>query len=853
MLLKNLFRYWTYQIFSPGTVLREKYEAFKSLLAHDKDAHEIIAELEEIYYSQERVDFQLITDKYNRLSESVMGIIGDLAKMCPSRYLDLQTYFKKFDSYIRFILAPPDYDFSPPFALLLNEISTDGQTMVGGKAYNLSTIATNLHLPIPVGFAVTTQAFYYFIEFNKLRSKIDEKLAGIDVNSTASLDRVSREIVQWIMTADIPPKIETAILKASQSCSWHSGENPRVAMRSSAVAEDGRSSFAGQYHTELNIKMPGIIDAYKKVIASKYSARALFYRINYGLSDVETPMAVLVLEMIDAEASGVMYTQTLDNPQSDRMDIHAIWGLGELLVGGEISPDVIRTTRADPPALLEQHVGEKDHQMVYLPPYGTAVAPVPEDKKNALSLDTKGVLQLAEWGMKLESYYNEPQDVEWCRDTQGALFILQSRPLKINEKTVMPDECYFDDIEKTTLLAGGDKAAAGIGAGPVHKIDRNADLQTLPFGSVLVAKNALPHYVKVLNKVNAVVTDTGSVAGHFASVAREFGIPVLVNTGVATTRLAHGQKVTVYADEKTVYDGIVHPMIESPCARKDLLVDSPFMRKMKYIMSFISSLRLVDPDNENFKPEGCRSLHDIIRFSHEKAVSEMFSMGDRRFTRKQGTRKLVSAIPMQVYVLDVGDGITEKPDNPKTVRIEEVKSIPLKAVWKGLNHPDIHWSDFGHFDWAEYDKIVMSGGIISADSALLSSYAVLSYQYLNLALKFGYHFVILDTICGDQFDENYALFRFTGGGADYAGRSLRAEFLRKVLDRIGFDVEAKKSDLINARLDGDERPVMEKKLDMLGRLLGATRLMDMYLKNESQIDGFVSDFMEGRYHFATVS
>jgi len=124
---------------------------------------------------------------------------------------------------------------------------------------------------------------------------------------------------------------------------------------------------------------------------------------------------------------------------------------------------------------------------------------------------------------------------------------------------------------------------------------------------------------------------------------------------------------------------------------------------------------------------------------------------------------------------------------------------------------------------------------------------------LNLALKFGYHFVILDTICGDQFDENYALFRFTGGGADYAGRSLRAEFLRKVLDRIGFDVEAKKSDLINARLDGDERPVMEIKLDMLGRLLGATRLMDMYLKNESQIDGFVSDFMEGRYHFATVS
>jgi pyruvate,water dikinase len=853
MLLKNLFRYWTYQIFSPGTVLREKYEAFKSLLTHDKDAHEIMAELEEIYYNQERVDFQLITDKYNRLSESVVGIIDDLAKMCPSRYLDLRAYYKKFDSYIRFILAPPDYDSSPPYTFLLNEISADGQAMVGGKAYNLSTIATNLHLPIPAGFAITTHAFYYFIESNDLRTRIDEELAGIDINSASSLDRVSHKIVDWIMTATIPPDVEAAIVAAYQTCPWHNSNDLRVAMRSSAIAEDGRSSFAGQYHTELNVKMPGIIDAYKKVIASKYASRALFYRINYGLSDGETPMAVLVLEMIDAEASGVMYTQTPDNPQSDRMDIHAIWGLGELLVGGEVSSDVIRMTRADPAALLDQHIGEKYSRMIYSPPDGTVVVPVTEDKKRVLCLDEKGALKLAEWGMKLESYYNKPQDVEWCRDNRGSLFILQSRPLQIDKKAILPVECNFDEIEKTMLLTKGDKAAAGIGAGPVYKINRNADLQTLPCGSVLVAKNALPHYVKVLNKVNAVVTDTGSAAGHFASVAREFGIPVLVNTGVATTRLAHGQEVTVYADEKTVYDGIVHPMVESPCARKDLLVDSPFMRKMKYIMSFISSLRLVDPDNKNFKPEGCRSLHDIIRFSHEKAVSEMFSMGDRRFTRKQGTRKLVSAIPVQVYVLDVGDGITEKPVDPKTVRIEEVKSIPLKAVWKGLNHPGIHWSDFGHFDWAEYDKIVMSGGIISADSALLSSYAVLSRYYLNLALKFGYHFVILDTICGDRSDENYALFRFTGGGADYAGRSLRADFLRKVLDRIGFDVEVKKSDLINARLDGDERPDMEKKLDMLGRLLGATRLMDMYLKDESQIDGFVTDFMEGRYHFATVS
>ena len=852
MFLKNLFRYWTYQVFSPGTVLREKYEAFKSLLTHDKAAHEVMAELEDIYYNQDRVDFQLITQKYNRLSENVLGIIDDLSRMCPSRYLDLHSYYKKFDFYIRFMLAPPDYDFSPPYTLFLDEIPDDARKMVGGKALNLSTVAGKLGLPVPAGFVITTHAYYYFIEFNNLNTRIEAALASLDINSASSLDQVSRKIVGWIMAATIPPDVEAAIVAAHQACPWNRTDDLRVAVRSSAVAEDGRSSFAGQYHTELNVPAAGILRAYQKVIASKYSPRALYYRVNYGLSDVETPMAVLALEMIDAIASGVMYTKQPDDPEADTVDIHAIWGLGELLVGGEAAPDIIRVSRADPPMIRDQQISEKLYRMEFSPSDGTVVVPVPEAEKRALSLDAKGALTLAKWGMQLESHYREPQDVEWCRDPFDRLFILQSRPLKIEAPVQAPQECYFDDIEKTLLLSSGEKAASGIGAGPVVIIHHDSDLDDLPVGSVLVAKNALPHYVRILDRVHAVVTDTGSVAGHFASVAREFGVPMLVNTGVATTRLQPGQPVTVYADEKTVYEGIVHPMVESPCARRDLLIDSPFMRKMEYIMSFISPLIMTDPEDKNFRPDGCRSMHDIIRFSHEKAVAEMFSMGDRRITRKQGTRKLVTTIPMQVYLLDVGDGLTEKLTDTKTVHIEEIKSIPLKAVWKGLTHPDIQWSAFGHFDWAEYDKIVMSGGIISADSALFSSYAVLSHHYLNLALKFGYHFVILDAICGDRSDENYALFRFTGGGADYEGRSLRADFLRKVLDRIGYHVEDRKGDLINARLNGDDRPAMEKKLDLTGRLLGATRLMDMYLKDASQIDGFVSDFMEGRYRFATV-
>ena len=166
MLIKNLFKYWTYQIFSPGTVLRERYEAFKSLLTHDKCAHELMAELEEIYYNQEKVDLQLVAKKYAQMAVCVSNIIEELSKICPSRYLNLRDYFKKFDFYIRFMLAPPKYDFSPPFTLKLDEVPTDKPLLVGGKALQLSVIKKNLRLPVPAGFVITTNSFYYFVEYN---------------------------------------------------------------------------------------------------------------------------------------------------------------------------------------------------------------------------------------------------------------------------------------------------------------------------------------------------------------------------------------------------------------------------------------------------------------------------------------------------------------------------------------------------------------------------------------------------------------------------------------------------------------------------------------------------------------
>jgi len=172
----------------------------------------------------------------------------------------------------------------------------------------------------------------------------------------------------------------------------------------------------------------------------------------------------------------------------------------------------------------------------------------------------------------------------------------------------------------------------------------------------------------------------------------------------------------------------------------------------------------------------------------------------------------------------------------------------MKAVLKGLSHPGISWDETSHFDWEEYDRIVMAGGIISADDPQFGSYAVVSREYVNINFRFGYHFVILDTICSSVKEDNHILFRFSGGGGTPEGRRLRAGFIKGILMRLGFMVQIK-SDLIDAELKQARLETIQETLDYTGRLLGATKLMDMYLKENNDLEFLIDEFMKGRYDF----
>ena len=850
MLIANLFKYWTYQIFSPSRILRQKYTAFKTLLTHDKRAHELMAELEHIYYRGQKKDFNAVSTLCSSLSRQVGHIVEELAKVCPGRYADLAVFYKKIDAYIRHMTVVNTPGTTPPHVLDLKDVGPEDHQLVGGKALNLGMVKNKINIPVPDGYIITTRAYHLFMEHNRLRQPIDTHLAAIDIGDTQSLELQAARIQELIMAAKLPPDLEASINDRHAAFKQKDGTIPAVAMRSSAVGEDSGASFAGQYLTVLNVRPQDLGDTYKQIVAGKYAPEAIAYRISYGLTDVDTAMAVLVLRMIAAQSSGVMYTADLAHPGSNRLTIHSIWGLGELLVGGQTAADTLAVSKSPPFDILEKNAARKTHQMRARDKGRIESSSLAPNRRETISLDDSNAGKLAAWGLLLEKHFQQIQDVEWAVDKQGNCYILQSRPLHAVNQEAPDRVCEFESVTNAKLLENGQPAALGIAAGPVYNLRQQSHLQNIPENAVLVAANPLPQYTKVFHRLGAIVTDAGSPAGHLASVAREFGIPMLVNTENATDLLDHGRPVTVYADDSCVYAGTVTQMLESACARPDLIIDSPFMRKLDYLMQFVAPLDLVDPQAHTFAPHYCRSLHDIIRFAHEKAVAEMFHISDQRLRKLSLARKLTSEIPMLFYVLDVGGGLVASSEARKQIKIEDVENSAMRAVWSGLSHPGIQWGDFSHFDWEAHDRTVMSGGIASPEATMFASHAVISNDYMNLNLRFGYHFVIVDAQCGPETSEKIILFRFSGGGADLEQRMLRTDFLSRILRRLGFDVTVI-SDLIDGRFSTTDQATALGVLDMLGRLLGASRLMDMYLKDPAKIEGFVDDFMQGRYHFAS--
>jgi pyruvate, water dikinase len=811
MLVNNLFKYWTYRIFAPGAVLRSTYESFQKLLEYDGLAHEKMAEVEALYYQGIKEDFSSIRSRYQSLSANVLGMVECLEKMAPGSHVTLKSYYKKFDFYSTFLLAPPQLDSAPPFVCSLQQ-SADKEDLVGGKASQLAVLESKLKLPIPAGFVITVNSFNYFMEYNDLRRPVDAILCDTKSWDSHSLMESSAQLIDLIMDGDIPPAISEEVTAACQAFSKPFENTPLVAVRSSCLNEDGACSFAGQYLTLLNIPATEVLDAWRRVISSKYTPEALAYRIHSGLGDEETGMAALVLEMVDAKASGVLYTTDPSGEKEQDISIHVVRGQGDALVSGRVIPESYG---------VEKRNDKGDG--------GTAI------------LTGSEFTHLQQQGQRIADAYTSPRDVEWSITRQGHLIFLQSRPLGIQHSTTGIGRVSPLADKGNLLFKAGVTAAMGQACGPAYIVDSDHLVENVPQGAILILRETLPSAVRVLKQVRGVVAELGSVAGHFSTVCREFRVPLLLAVGNNNIEeIMQGEELSLFADIQELWQGNCLPP-QKPAPLYETEASLPYFRRLHGLLDFVTPLNLLDPEAKDFVSESCRSLHDIIRFSHEQAVRIMFSLGDRGSGRSKGKRKLLSDLPLDVFLLDVGGGLEVKDKGKEDVQMAEIRSTPFLALWQGLTHPSVEWGDRSHFDWKSFDEIALAGGVASKSSSEFASFAVLGSNYVNLNMRFGYHFTLVDAMCDKDAAKNYCQLRFAGGGGDFSGRSLRIDFVETILKESGFQVTPK-GDLLDARLQHITAEKMLTHLQVVGRLLGVTKLMDMRLKDENMVQEQVKAF-----------
>ncbi len=844
--LKNVLDAWRarkHQV--PFTVLFKK---FKSILERNNLVLELMADMGDKLGGEYVFDRQYILDSCDRLLDQVFKLVSDLAVLSQRKNVDLFLAAERIQHQIREELAGRRSLGRTDPVLALADVTNDLGDECGNKMANLGDIRNTLGLATPEGFVITAGAYLAAVGKGGLRQRIAKALAGLAPGDEAALALVSSDLRREIAGLSLPRAMSRAVSAAARELSGRTGA--LLAVRSSAWDEDCLSSFAGMYETRLGVRPEGVLDAYREVLASLFSEDAVRYRLHRGLAGEEPAMAVGVVALVDAVASGALYTYAPLAGYDQAMVISAAWGLGKPVVDGTAETDTYILHRDPPHQVLSREISAKTHRMVAAPEGGVRLDELAEAERGAPCLTPAQLTELAEAALTLERFFRRPLDVEWAFDPAGKLVVLQARPLRITPRE--SQACVDPSLaakDAPVLFSGqGASAMGGVAAGPVYLARPGASLDDFPYGAILVASHSSPRFAKVMPKCRGIITDVGSATGHMATIARELRVPTLVGVEGASRTLAPGQEITLDADRKVVYAGALAELCRYDLAKEDVFEESREYRLLKRVLRRITPLTLVDPGAPGFAPAFCTSCHDIARFVHQKAVEELINLSETHLERHEGApRRLATALPLGVTLIDVDGGLDVHAQGEE-VGESELRCVPFLALLEGMARAGMWETDPAKVDLKSFMSSMTRtfGADQSHPERMGRNLAVVSREYLNLHLRLGYHFTVVDAFIGDRMNDNAVFFRFMGGVTELVRRSRRAEFIGAVLERFDFRVEIH-GDMVTGRAKKHPSERMLDKLRMLGGLIGYTRQLDARLDNDAAVARHLAEFLQ---HFA---
>ncbi len=475
--------------------------------------------------------------------------------------------------------------------LWFDEVGIKDVPLVGGKNASLGEMFQRLKpvgVNVPDGFAITAEAYRYFIKEARLVDKIKETLAGLDTHNIEGLKTRGNKIRTLIRNAVLPKDLASGIIENYKKlCAQYGMEAVDVAVRSSATAEDlPDASFAGQQETYLNIRgEKDLLYACRKCFASLFTNRAISYREDKGFEHLDVYLSIAIQKMVrsDAACAGVIFTLDTESGFRDVVFNTCSYGLGENVVKGAVNPDeyyVFKPTlKMERRPIIGKTIGSKEQKMIYSGD-GRMVKNVPttREERDRYVLNDDEILLLAKWACEIEEHYGKPMDIEWAKDGDGKdvgtgqFFIVQARPETVHSikdystmETYVLREKYYELEERGKVLCKGLAVGTKIAKGKANIIKSASQITKFMPGEVLITDMTDPDWEPIMKVASAIVTNRGGRTCHAAIISRELGIPCVIGTETATRSIKNGQEVTVDCSEGEIgyiYDGFLEYDIE---------------------------------------------------------------------------------------------------------------------------------------------------------------------------------------------------------------------------------------------------------------------------------------------------
>jgi len=804
---------------------RFRYETLRSLLDKNGSALQILSDLEADLNHMRHYDRRIKRPIQRLITESLL-MAQELNLMTGDRYSDLYRVILEIRDKTDQLFSAKQPDAQQPFILKLDSATSLDPALAGGKAAGVWRLGNRFKGLVPPGFVITTAAYNRIIEDNDLHNRIRILLKNLDVTEDqAQFTSRTKTIRRMIREASVSEEIKNAI-KEQAAFIDQAFPGSLWAVRSSAVAEDDRLSFAGQFDSELQIQTENLVSAYLQVLASRFSDRAVKYRIHHHFLEVDTPMAVLFMPMVDAAAAGVAYTSDNKDRDADTMVISAVSGLANRMVKGEVQADTFLVSKGASPKIIRMIPAETGKPTDYI--------------------TNEKILEIAKIAGRAVDEFGYELDIEWAVDKKGQVQFLQARQLNV----IASDEAALfkpsQKIESPPMIEGGVTIFPGRAEGPLKFLGPADKLSSVPDGAIVVVEQPRPELASILPKIAALLVMEGNPVGHLATLVREFSVPCIFKIGQNAKILLGKNILSVNATKRTIYAGIRWPGIrERVLARINR--GNRQKKKSGPLYDLVLGLNLLDPDAPSFKAKSCKSVHDTLRFMHEMSVRSMFGFGDKQsHLWNKKSKELVTGLPVKFQIIDLDQSV---PENMKKVAPENVGSIPFQALWQGVSDKRLFWPDRWEKEMrgmpSDFKESVL-GGDKGPRRAKDNNYAIIAKDYMNLNARFAYHYAMVDAMVGPGTEHNHVHFRFRGGGASDENRNRRALFLERVLRESGFGVD-RNGDLVTAWYRRYPQKDSENALGFLGRLIVCARQLDAMLKTDTAIKLYAEYFLKEQF------